>query len=379
MPAYGYAYTGRVLNYDTERHGYYLESVALAPNSRWGPVPSCVPGLLVGDRVVMVSTGTSRDDLIIVAKVGADFPDIGSIPGLQAALDAKLDDSQLDQASGVAALDSGRKIAIARLPTGATGTTVPLGNDARFSDARTPTAHHTTHSTGGSDPIAPADIGAATAAGLTTANTNIATNTTNIATNTSAIASNTADIASIAGREEFDGQKFFRLYGDAVTTMPRFSTGTNTPLMSTGNAYAFTLSSSKPITMLNAHIWITSGGPTTTATGSIYQGTTAGSPLSLVSTGPVALTPANGNFPFPCKSGVTPFAVNAGFIVFMIQIVSGSIFCSGTPALDSSMLAGAGGMRTSAVKALTGTPPSTINTADGTWSYFGSMPWVSLD
>lgn len=31
---------------------------------------------------------------------------------------------------------------IARVPTGTTGTTVPLGNDSRFSDARTPTAHN---------------------------------------------------------------------------------------------------------------------------------------------------------------------------------------------------------------------------------------------
>lgn len=161
MPAYGYAYVGRILNYDDARKGYYVESVALAPNSRWGPVPSCVPSLAKGDRVVMVSTGTSRDNLIIVAQVGADFPGIDSIPGLQAALDAKLDDTQLDAASGVAALDSGRKIAYARLPTGTTASTVAAGDDPRMTNARTPTAHHTTHSTGGTDAIAAADIGAA--------------------------------------------------------------------------------------------------------------------------------------------------------------------------------------------------------------------------
>lgn len=32
-------------------------------------------------------------------------------------------------------------LAIARIPTGTTGTTVPFGNDSRFTDARTPTAH----------------------------------------------------------------------------------------------------------------------------------------------------------------------------------------------------------------------------------------------
>jgi hypothetical protein len=51
-------------------------------------------------------------------------------------------------------------LAIARIPTGTSGTTVALGNDSRFTNARTPTAHASTHATAGSDPIAPADIGA---------------------------------------------------------------------------------------------------------------------------------------------------------------------------------------------------------------------------
>jgi len=44
-------------------------------------------------------------------------------------------------------------LAIARIPTGTSGTTVALGNDSRFSDARTPTAHASTHAAAGSDPI----------------------------------------------------------------------------------------------------------------------------------------------------------------------------------------------------------------------------------
>lgn len=63
-------------------------------------------------------------------------------------------------ANGVAPLDSGLLVPIAHLPTGTTSTTVPLGNDSRFTDARTPTAHASTHASAGSDPVTPAAIGA---------------------------------------------------------------------------------------------------------------------------------------------------------------------------------------------------------------------------
>jgi hypothetical protein len=46
---------------------------------------------------------------------------------------------------------------------GTTSGTACQGNDARLSDARTPTAHKSTHATGGTDALTASDIGAAAA------------------------------------------------------------------------------------------------------------------------------------------------------------------------------------------------------------------------
>lgn len=56
-------------------------------------------------------------------------------------------------ANGYAGLDGSTKVPIAQIPTGSTSSTVPFGNDARFSDARAPTAHAATHASAGSDPV----------------------------------------------------------------------------------------------------------------------------------------------------------------------------------------------------------------------------------
>lgn len=48
----------------------------------------------------------------------------------------------------------------------ASSSQVVLGNDTRLGDARTPTAHKSTHASGGTDPLSPSDIGAAPASDL---------------------------------------------------------------------------------------------------------------------------------------------------------------------------------------------------------------------
>lgn len=86
MPDYGFLHLGTVIRRDTASGGYFLDSVGLARTLKWGPVPSCVPGLSKGDKVILGSKGTSRDDLVVLAKINNQFPGVGDIEGLLDAL-----------------------------------------------------------------------------------------------------------------------------------------------------------------------------------------------------------------------------------------------------------------------------------------------------
>lgn len=94
---YGFLHRGRVLAYDPVTEGYEVEIPALGSGQRMGPFASSVPNLPEGERVVLASLGTSRDEMVIVGRVPGVEPEIGEIPGLQAALDALEDaDAVLD-------------------------------------------------------------------------------------------------------------------------------------------------------------------------------------------------------------------------------------------------------------------------------------------
>jgi hypothetical protein len=64
--------------------------------------------------------------------------------------------------TGGGALSSDLTLSVA---FGTSSTTVARGDDARLSDARTPTAHASTHAAAGSDPISPGSIGAVSTTG----------------------------------------------------------------------------------------------------------------------------------------------------------------------------------------------------------------------
>jgi hypothetical protein len=100
------------------------------------------------------------------------------------------------------------------LAVGTAAGTVAAGDDARLSDARTPTAHADSHASGGSDPVAPSAIGAATASDLS-AHTGATTAVHGIA-DTAALATGadvTSAVSAHAGATDPHGD---RAYADAL-------------------------------------------------------------------------------------------------------------------------------------------------------------------
>lgn len=151
--SYGFLHRGRVIEFDTTTGGYVVEVQTLAPTRRMGPFPSLVPGLVAGQRIVLASMSTSRDDMVILGRAPGLPPNIGDIPGLQAALNAltaedvvldgrldviepivsghtillathttqiagKVDSSTVGQPNGLATLDSSGKHPAAQLNSG---------------------------------------------------------------------------------------------------------------------------------------------------------------------------------------------------------------------------------------------------------------------
>jgi hypothetical protein len=157
---------------------------ASGPGHSQGLVPD--PGAVAGntkflreDAVFAVPAGGGGGVTTYNGRAGAVVPVVGDAvldinahvaladPHTQYALDSDLaahvaaadphvqyqKESEKDAASGYAGLDATTKVPIAEIPTGVTGVTVPFGNDARFSDARTPTAHAASHGAAGGDPV----------------------------------------------------------------------------------------------------------------------------------------------------------------------------------------------------------------------------------
>lgn len=95
-------YPGRVVALGTE--GPTVMVPALARDATWGPVSTLVAGLQPGDPVAVTNLGGSRDQLLILGRMGGleggGIGGIGDVPGLEStlsAIDIRVDALAIDQ------------------------------------------------------------------------------------------------------------------------------------------------------------------------------------------------------------------------------------------------------------------------------------------
>lgn len=265
-------------------HRYILQTEPASTLGNWIDLGTAVDG---------VSSVNGQAGVVVLAKADVGLGNVDNTSDASKALAA----SQITSGT----------FAIARIPTGTTGTTVPFGNDARFSDSRTPTAHAASHASAGSDPITisesqvtnlttdlaakqPLDSDLTTIAGLTPTTDNIIQSVAGAwASRTpaqvkTALAITEADVASLTT----DLAAKAPLASPAFTGTPSLPTGSTAVTQTQGDnstklattAYADTLGATKaPL-----------ASPTFTGTPSLPTGTTAVTQTAGNSTTAVATT-----------------------------------------------------------------------------------------
>jgi hypothetical protein len=328
MGDYGYLHLGRVIAYDAARNAYSLESVGLARTARWPPVPSCVPGLQPGDRVILAAKGSSRDDLVIVGKLGASFPQVGDIDGLLDTLTTL--DSRLDAAEGdVLTLD-------ARLDT-AEGDLLTL-------DSRLGTAE--------------ADV-------------------ISLDTRLDAAEAVESDLATRLYPIELNS--FQRdLYGDVFSTLPREAATTAIPLVN-GTIYVVRMFSRRAaaITALRAVTAVAGAGAGASCAIALYEGSAA-TALNQQRTGTIGLTTL-GRVNHTLSSGYTTGNLTHLAVALLPLAYTTAPQLGGSAGVvHSTLINPSGTLHTAVSKAGQTVLPASINLNDGTWTATAtSKPWIA--
>lgn len=100
-------HAGRVMG--VEADGPLVRIPALSADAEWGPMPTMVGGLTVGEAVAVANLGDTRDQMLVLGRMFGRLPDLGEIPGLEDALgevNGRLDILDTGQAANTALLET---------------------------------------------------------------------------------------------------------------------------------------------------------------------------------------------------------------------------------------------------------------------------------
>lgn len=351
MGDYGYLHTARVVGLDTASGGWFVESVALARDRRWGPIPSCVLGLQPGDKVVLAATGTTRDNLLILGPLDPHYPDIGDIPGLTAALALKADQTALDAA-------------VANITT----------------EHNTNVAQNTRLD--GIDALDITQNGRLTAVeGVnTTQDGRLTTAEGTIVSNTGILSGHTSQLSALETWSRIPENHDQDVYGDVQSPFARIWTS-NVRTMVNQAAYFWRTRMRAPLTLTTIRVIVTTvgagvGGLTTA---SLFKSTSASNgPFSPIGSATNALT----------SLGVQSFTftgapVVAGDWLLLVLLLNNSYTTVPRIAALQSAAQSAASLQSGGANVVWGTKvgvtsmPATITTNDGTWTAEASPWWIA--
>lgn len=324
--SYGYLHRGLIVEFDATTGGYVVEIPTLAPTRRMGPYPSTVPNLTAGQRVVLASLGTSRDEMVIVGRVPGVAPSIGQIPGLQAALDAKADDTEITALD--ARLDTVEPLVSSHTSTLAAHTGELVSLDARL-DVAEP------------------------------AITTLTTRTTALETS-----------SSVLDRD---------LYGDTYASLRR-TEATNSISMANGTMYLTRVYARRAASVSVIRMCVSVAGVTGTCSVGLYAGSgQSNDNFALVRSGSIVLT-AQGRVNHTLSSAYSiPDGTNLLVVLLPVSYTTAPQMAGRTGIAHWTMLNAASNTIASATKTA-GTLPATINLTDGSWTIntITHMMWFAL-
>lgn len=163
--------------------------------------PAGVATLTAGDSSVTIDDTDPANPTIVVDQANLVIAE-SQVTSLTTDLAAKVPTTRQILAgtglTGGGALSADRTLNVGY---GTTSSTACVGNDSRLSNARTPTAHASTHATGGTDAVSPSSIGAATSARLITAGTGLTGGGDLTADRTLTVAYGTSGTTAAAGND----------------------------------------------------------------------------------------------------------------------------------------------------------------------------------
>lgn len=363
--AYGYAHRGSVVG-PSELDGYWMvRCSAINPARPIGPYASTVPDLAIDDRVLLTQIGTSRDDLVITGKLpavpwDANLPiDIADVTGLQVALDARATDAELAALAGTVSTQGGLITGVQGVNTTQNGRLTALeAADITLAAADSALAAADAALDGRLDIVEP----------LVTAN------------GVAITALQAADTA-FATYSVMNDQRETDMFADVVSSFPRHFIANTRLLANTGGYFVRTrIRKAQSVAFMRVFVTVAGTGAGTT-TAILYRSTTPTGTYTQIASGTNALA-TTGEAAFTIGSvalaagdylvmHIRPLGYTAAPSIGMLQ---NNVRIDAT---KNAMNPGVGRYAW-VTKSIAGTPPTTIDIQDGTYTLDISPWWVAL-